>query len=390
MLVSPARTVLDEVLPLVQHSLPSASITEVARYPEVSDLPRLFGSQPPHLLLLDVLSAREQALGLMSDLSKISRDTVLIALLADNDPQVMLRALRQGAAELVVRPFSNQGFEAAISKLLRTISKDKLSPSHSARIICVMPAKGACGATTVASNLAFHAKRAGGDRVLLADLDPLTGTVSFLLKVKSNYSFVDVLAHSDSLDSDLWKAMIVQRQGVDVLLSPETLFEFANDLRDAGPVVNFARANYDVVVLDAPGVYGEWNLSQARAADEVVLVTTNELPALQATQRALTYLDTHRIGRFKIKVVVNRYDKDVGLSRDVIGTALQTDIYHVIPSDYESVQKSLLEGKPVPPATSLGKSFTQIGDRLTGKKKEPAKSGSSLSSLLSLFSRTSS
>jgi len=54
----------------------------------------------------------------------------------------------------------------------------------------------------------------------------------------------------------------------------------------------------------------------------LLLVTTNELPALQAAQRALSYLDTNRIGRWKIRLVVNRYLRDVGLSREVIGTAL--------------------------------------------------------------------
>jgi len=73
-----------------------------------------------------------------------------------------------------------------------------------------MPAKGACGATTVATNLAFQWKRLGKKRVLLADLDPLGGTVfSFLLKVKCAYSFVDVLHRSSNLDHGTFgKAMI--------------------------------------------------------------------------------------------------------------------------------------------------------------------------------------
>ena len=58
---------------------------------------------------------------------------------------------------------------------------------------------------------------------LLADMDPYTGIISFILKAKSTYSFLDVLNHSDALDNDLWKAMVTQRGGVDVLLSPESM-----------------------------------------------------------------------------------------------------------------------------------------------------------------------
>jgi Flp pilus assembly CpaE family ATPase len=90
-----------------------------------------------------------------------------------------------------------------------------------------------------------------------------------------------------------------------------------------------------------------------------------------------------------VKLVVNRYDKHVGLGRDVIGTALHTDIYCFLPSDYEALQKSLMEGKQIAPASNLGKALAGLADRLAGRE-ELAKKSSSLSSLKSLFSRTSS
>ena len=54
-------------------------------------------------------------------------------------------------------------------------------------------------------------------------------------------------------------------------------------------------------------------LNQARAANELLLVTTNELPALQAAQRALSYLDSNRIGRWKVRLIVNRYQREAKL-----------------------------------------------------------------------------
>jgi Flp pilus assembly CpaE family ATPase len=143
------------------------------------------------------------------------------------------------------------------------------------------------------------------------------------------------------------------------------------------------------VILDTSSVYTEWNLNCARAANELLLVTTNELPALQAAQRALSYLDTNRIGRWKIRLVVNRYLRDVGLSREVIGTALHTEVFDTLPSDYEAVQRALLDGKAIPPSTPFGKGIAQMVDRLGGKTEPANKKGSSLSGLLGLFSKTS-
>jgi pilus assembly protein CpaE len=161
-----------------------------------------------------------------------------------------------------------------------------------------------------------------------------------------------------------------------------------SELKDASSIIEYARGTYDIVVLDTGGVYGEWNLSQAQLADEILLVTTNELTSLQAVQRALSYLDANNIGRFKLRLIVNRYDRHTGLSKDVIGTALHIDIFHIMPSDYEAIQKSLMEGKPLGPATSFGKSVIGLVDRLAGSAEAPKKN-SSLSGLLSLFSRTS-
>ena len=56
-----------------------------------------------------------------------------------------------------------------------------------------MPGKGACGASTIAANLAYHIQRLSKTRLLLADMDPMTGTTSFLLNLKSTYSFIDAL-----------------------------------------------------------------------------------------------------------------------------------------------------------------------------------------------------
>jgi pilus assembly protein CpaE len=389
--ISPNADVRKHLIAVVAQGLPAAVVLESASYPEIGDLPGAFGLQAPNIVFLDVITNQTQALSLMPEIAKLNRGINTVALLAANEPQLILKCLRSGAAGFLLQPFTAEQLEASLSKLERTLPKERQAPKQTGKVVCVVPAKGACGASTLASNLAFHTKRAGANRVLLADLDPLTGIISFLLKIKSTYSFMDVLSHSDGLDADLWKAMITPRQGVDVLLSPEVLFEGSAELRDASPVIDYARTNYDVAFLDAPSVYGEWNLSQAKLCDELILVTTNELPALQATQRALSYLDANRVGRWKVRVVVNRYDKDVGLSREVIGTALHTDVFHVIPSDYEAVQKSLLEGKPIPHTSTLGRSFATLGERLSGKKKEPVKNGtSSLGSLLSLFSRTSS
>jgi pilus assembly protein CpaE len=387
--ISPNAPLLDQLEQLLTAHLGGASLHRLQAYPSPRDLPNLLPPGSPHLVFLDTASDRDQAVQLLEEIGRSGPHVQVIALLASSEPDFILRCLRAGASDFLILPLTSEQVDAAFGKLTRDQPAQETSGREPAKTIAVMPAKGACGATTVACNLAFHWKRISGKKILLVDMDPLTGNLSFLLKVKSVYSFLDALQRSSELDADLWSAMVSPVHGVDVLLAPDLMLDQNLDLRDPSPILEYARHAYDVVILDTSSVYTEWNLNCARAANELLLVTTNELPALQAAQRALSYLDTNRIGRWKIRLVVNRYLRDVGLSRDVIGTALHTEVFDTLPSDYEAVQRALLDGKAIPASTPFGKGIAQMVDRLGGKTEPRNKKGSSLSGLLGLFSKTS-
>jgi Flp pilus assembly CpaE family ATPase len=99
-------------------------------------------------------------------------------------------------------------------------------------------------------------------------------------------------------------------------------------------------------------------------------------------------MERNRMDRSKIKVLVNRYHKDYGLSRDVIEAALHTDVYHLVPSDYENVQRALVEGKSIPPGSDVGKAILGLAEKLTGKPKAtPPPKTSGLSNLFGFLRR---
>jgi len=381
----PNERIVRDLTPLLSRHLPGFSSQDLKTFPSRQQVADVLASRPS-FCLLEVSDPPDLSLSLIPELLRVDPKLPIVAVLAKNDPAMGLRCLRHGASDFLIQPFTSDQVEATLQKMTRLQPQRFKNPG---KVYCIMPAKGGCGASTLASNFAYELKRFPQKRILLADLDPLAGTQSFLLKIKSNYSFMDVLTRSQEIDADLWKAVVSNRQGVDVLLAPELLPEGMGEVNDPTGVIEFARGAYDIVVLDSGGVYGDWNLCQAQLADEILLVTTNELTALQAVQRSLTYLEANNVPSYKIKLIVNRYDRHTGLSKDVIGTALHTEIYHLMPADYEAIQKALMEGKPMTPSSNFGKSVAALVERIAGAS-EPARKGSSLSGLLSLFSRTSS
>jgi Flp pilus assembly CpaE family ATPase len=87
----------------------------------------------------------------------------------------------------------------------------------------------------------------------------------------------------------------------------------------------------------------------------------------------------------KIRLVVNRYDSNLGLDREAIATALNSEILQTLPNDVDAIQKSLLEGKPVLTNTPLGKALSHLADKLAGERKPDAKRQSLLSGIFSVF-----
>ncbi|MEP7364414.1 MAG: hypothetical protein ABI972_14260 [Acidobacteriota bacterium] len=385
LIVSGEKKLKSELIPVLSKELPMAPLVELSQMPDRRLIAEMASGERPALIFLDVTTNKEMGLETLALLSHGLVGVPVVVILSGNDPDLILRCLRTGASEFLLQPVTAEQVQPVLARLV--MRKGEGALTGGARVQVIMPVKGACGASTLASNLVFHWKRHGFKRIMLADFDPATGTIPFLLKLKPTYSFVDAMTREGGLDSDIWRGLITKHQDVDVLLSPENPIDVDSASAELGPLFDFARQAYDIITVDAPGPHGNWAQSLANIADELILVTTNELPALRATQRVLQNFDRLGIDRAKIKLIVNRYSTEVGLNQEAIETALHSDVFHVVPSDYDAVQAALVEGKPIGPGSPIGKSLMQLADRLAGKRAASADAPKpKKSSIGSLFS----
>jgi len=388
LVISPDVQLAMELKPLLAQHLPLWPVVEWTSYPDLRLLAETLASRSPSFCFLDVGSDREMALRVLAVFASASSSTQVVVLLNSNDPNLILSSLRQGAAEFMLQPLTSEQLHPVLERLAQ-LNPALSQPNSSSRVMAVVPAKGACGTSTVAANLAFQWKRLASSRVLLADLDPSTGIISFLLKLKWPYSFLDALSRTGSLDGDIWRGLVCSVNGLDVLLAPENGVEPMLELPDPAPIVDFSRSAYEAVILDIGEPFSAWSLSLAGAADQVLLVSTNELPALRGAQRVLQHLERNRIERSKVRLILNRYNPEAGLTQDAIETALHIDVAHVLPSDYDAVQKALVEGRPVATGTPFSKGLLALAEQLVGKslatEASPKKKGNSWTARLSSF-----
>ncbi len=387
--ICPNQELTASLKPLLSDHLTCVNIVEVGEYPKHDVLMDLVESHAPNLCLLDVDTNREWALALIPSLIQLNDAVPIVAVLRENNPDLILRCLRLGALEFLLSPVTSEQIVPVLERVANQHPAGVGGGQDLGSVICVVPAKGACGASTIACNLAFQVKHSKKPRVLLADLDPFSGIQAFLLKVKASYNFTEALSRSGNMDADIFKGMVTHHRGIDVLLAPEKPVHGIDELQDPAQIINFARQTYDHIVVDCGSPYGAWSISLARLCDTLLLVTTNELPAVQAAQRTLSYFDRNRVDRSKVRIVVNRYHREVGVTTEVIQAALHTEIFQTLPSEYEELQNALVEGRPLSGSSPLSKGLLALANRLNGKalKPEDSKRTSSFGSLLSIFTR---
>jgi pilus assembly protein CpaE len=349
----------------------------LTEYPRSGTIAALVERHACNICFLDAATNSEDAQLLISELAPA---VPVVALHPRNDADLILRCLRRGACEFVADPTAD-ALRGVFERLAHT--RYEAVEHAPGAVYCVVPGKPGCGASTLAAHLAIQLRSGGANPVLLVDGDCLTASIAFMLKLKPEFHLEDVLRDWARMDDDLWSRLTVPAFGLDVLAAPEDPTTRTEVTRQfAGELCAFWRDRYEAVVLDLPDVRAAVDCGFAALADIILLVTTNELAALQATGRGLRYLDAGSSDRGKLRLILNRYTPVTGLNREDVKTALALQPFAVLCNDYEAIQAALLEGKPVPPGSRFGASVQALCRQLSQPSAPERKNASWLGSLL--------
>jgi Flp pilus assembly CpaE family ATPase len=333
-------------------------------YPRNGEIRSLVEQRGYNVCFLDVASHPENALAAITE---IAPAIPVVVVNPCNNADLILRCLRLGAAEFLADVTGEQ-VGAALERLDRL--RVPAVATKAGKVYCVLPGKPGCGASTLAAYLAMELRHSGAAKVLLVDTDFVTASIGFIFKLKSDFHLGDAVRDWSRMDDDLWSRLTVPYQGVDILLAPPSaVAPLELDDEEATELLSFWQRHYEAIVIDLPGAHCA-GFRFVGAADEVLLVTTNELAALHSTRRSMECLEKYRP---RVKLLVTRYTPHTGLKRDDVQMALKVEPWALLSNDYEGVQAALLEGKPVAPGSYLGKSIRALAERLMGKPETPKK-----------------
>jgi pilus assembly protein CpaE len=265
--------------------------------------------------------------------------------------------VRIGASDLIRFPAAARTLRAALERAVEmadAIAGTRVSSSSTkstSRAFTVTSPTGGCGKTFFATNLAYALATRSGKRVALVDLDLQFGEVVTALRLRPKYTIHDVIATREgdweSIRAQFREFTVRDPSGVDVLAAPNDPMEADHiDSPDITRLLQLAKELYHYVIVDTPAALTEPVLASFDISEGLIVMATLDVPSVKNLGVFLQTLDRLKIPRDGISLVLNKAEKDVGLSPGEVQRLFPQGFKGVLPYSKE-VSRSYNSGRPV-------------------------------------------
>jgi len=299
----------------------------------------------PAVAIITLGANPDPAIKFIQKLTAEAPKTALISAASNASSDLMLRSLRAGAREFLHLPISADELKTVLDRIAEFCSSHVEAPKKKGRMTAVFSSKGGCGTSFIATNLAA----ASGAGTVLVDLNLQAGDLPLFLGLDPKYSFADMAENRTRLDDALMTSFVTQYSSNLSLLAAPKEADSADEIEPEHvfDVLQRLRESYAHVVLDPQHTFDSITLAALDQADEIVLVLTLDIPAIRSTQRALEIFDRLGYPRKKIRIVVNRWSKQIDLDLREVEKFLGEPVVGYIPSEYQTAVTSINLGEPL-------------------------------------------
>jgi pilus assembly protein CpaE len=331
----------------------------------------------PDVLIVACQPDAEAALQFVREVTRHDPERPVVMLSAPSTNGFVRHAFEAGADDLVALPADDDGTSAAAGDLQFALEKVIARRSGAASsgggalasLICVLGPKGGIGKTLTSANLAV-ALALQGQKVVVVDLDLQFGDVGLSLGLTPQRTVYDLVKSGGSLDADKIEAYLTPHaSGLRVLMAPvrpdqagAVSIEF---LRELYPLL---RASNDFVLVDTPPGFSPEVIASIDASTHVCIVGMLDSLSLKNTKLGLETLDLMGYERDRVRMVLNRADTQVGITREDVEAVVGRTPDVLVPSHRE-VARSVNEGVPIVssrPRSEAARSFQRLASLYVG------------------------
>ena len=323
----------------------------------------------PDVVLMDINMPDMDGISATEVIRQKMPHTQVVILSVQGDQNYMRRAMLAGARDFLTKPPMGDELVSAVrrggemARSERSKSRQTNVPSaapgmmmvHAAsmgllegKVITVYSPKGGTGCTTLAVNLAI-ALHNEDTRVILVDANLQFGDVAMFFNEQGKNTILDIAPRVDDLDPDTIQEIMIKHEasGIHILAAPQRPEQAEKLSTDQfTKVLNYLRQLYAYVVVDTSSILTDIILAAVDLSDAIILVTTQDIPAIKNARLFLDLLQTMGVDRDHILFVMNKFDKRIAITPERIGENLKQKISAVIPLDERVVIPAVNRGVP--------------------------------------------
>lgn len=324
----------------------------------------------PDVILMDINMPDIDGISATEEIRQKSAHIQVVILSVQGDPNYMRRAMLAGARDFLTKPPMGDELISAIkragemahserskgAKQQNVISPSGMmmnpmagfAPATKGKIIVVYSPKGGTGTTTIAVNLSI-ALNNEDTRVVLVDGNLQFGDVAIFVNEQGKNTVIDIAPRVDDLDAEIIEEILVKHEasGIRILaapLKPEHAERISAD--QFTRVLQFLQNMYSYVVVDTSTILTDVILSAFDISDVLVLITTQEIPAIKNARSLLDLLQNMGITKDRIVFAMNRFDKRISITPERISENLKHEIAATIPFDEKIAITAVNRGVP--------------------------------------------
>ena len=276
----------------------------------------------------------------------------------------ILKLMRAGAVEYLLRPISQEELIQALTKVGRFWFTKPAVETKSGKIIAVYYPTGGAGVTTVAVNLAAGLATEN-TKVALVDLNLLTGDISTFLDVNPSYTLSSVTNNIARLDANFLMGVMTRHSSGPYVLTEPTEVDEAIDItpEQVNRLLQFLKGIFDYVVIDCGGQLAGCTMAILENAHLTLFTMVLSLPTIKTAKRYLTAMERKGIRKDRLRLIVNRYLPKADIQIKDAERVLNQKVFTTVPNDYEDIISSINKGVPLIkllPRSSASKAFESM------------------------------
>ena len=320
----------------------------------------------PDVILMDINMPDMDGIAATEAIRQKRPFVQVVILSVQSDQNYMRRAMLAGARDFLTKPPMGDELISAIRRAGTMAHQEKAKgtsastvtssglptvPSISSsqgKIITVYSPKGGTGCTAVAVNLGI-ALHNDETRSVIVDGNLQFGDVAVFVNEQGKNTILDLASIAEELDPEIVGNVMVKHNasGVHVLAAPSRP-EQAESITGQQflQVLKYLRRLYAYVIVDTPSMLTDAVLSSVDESDIIVLIATQDIPAIKNTRLFLDLVSSLGVDRERIVFAMNRYDKRIGITPEKIGENLKVEVAAIIPLDERVVIPSVNRGIP--------------------------------------------